>query len=101
MAQYMLAVKTYLQALEEANLHKLMKLFDKQDLFYSPLYGRMPAGDFYRQLFNDTHQSVLTLENILINEKERIAAALFVYHWKMKNGTNVEFEVVDFFYFNE
>ena len=62
----------------------------------SPLYGTMPARDFYAALFADTEASDTTLLNIFDSSDNGGAVALhFRYGWTLADGTPVAFEVVD------
>lgn len=92
----------YLTALNEGNLKHVLSLFTPDAVVSSPLYGDLPASQFYSDLFEDTEQSDTTLLNIFKPEHETSSLALhFLYKWTLQNGKIVEFECVDVFELNE
>lgn len=91
-------VKSYLGGLESANYQSIIQLFEENAIVNSPLYGTVLAKEFYKDLFNDTSQSKITLMNIFSNiTNPLIGAGQFRYDWIMKDGTNTSFECVDIF----
>lgn len=88
-------LKQYLQHLEAADYDSLISLFTQNAIVHSPLYGKMSASQFYKDLFEDTAESKLTLLNIFTGEKENTAAVHFLFDWTLSNGTPAPFEVVD------
>ena len=88
-------LKKYLQFLEAADYENLISLFAKEAVIYSPLYGKVAAVKFYKDLFEDTAESKLTLLNIFIGENENTAAVHFQFDWTLVDGTAAHFEVVD------
>lgn len=94
-------IREYLHNLESGNYQGITDLFSNNAIVISPLYGEKLVNDFYKELFNDTSQSKITLKNILIStNQENIAAAHFLYEWIMKNDSISPFECVDIFEFN-
>lgn len=94
--------RKYLDALNEGSLEKVLSLFDDSAIVVSPLYGDIPAADFYKDLFADTSRSETTLLNMFEamgdNNPVKTAVALhFQYKWTLKSGKIVEFECVDVF----
>lgn len=90
--------KTYLAALNEGDLDKVLSLFDPGATVVSPLYGTMPVEAFYRDLFADTSRSVTRLLNIFDKSGDGAAVALhFHYTWTLASGKVVAFECVDVF----
>jgi len=95
-------LETYLKSLEAADAETIINLFSKNVIINSPLYGSLPAKDFYKDLFDDTTQSVITLLNIFQSTTHpNIAAVHFKYEWTLKNGAKTDFEAVDVFNFDE
>lgn len=95
-------IKTYLKALEMDNYQKVIKLFSADATIHSPLYGKIKAEIFYKDLFNDTSKSTITLLNIFQSQNNPlVAAGHFHYDWTLKDGTPTSFECVDIFRFNE
>lgn len=93
-------IKNYLNSLELSDYEKLISLFTEDAIVYSPLYGEILASKFYKDLFEDTSKSKITLLNILMGEDERVAAGHFRYDWTLANGTPTCFECVDIFNFS-
>ena len=91
-------IQEYLSALEKSDVNKIFQLFKEDAIVVSPLYGEMKASNFYLELFEDTLASKITLKDIYYSSsvKNRIAAH-FVYDWKMRNESYVEFECMDVF----
>ncbi len=99
MVQIEKVIKDYLKALEIGSYETMMKLFLKNAMVLSPLYGKIKAVDFYRELFKDTLKSKITLLNILKSNNKLIGAGHFRYDWVLKNRTPISFECVDVFQF--
>jgi hypothetical protein len=92
-------IKQYLKALEKGSHENMMKLFSKNAAIISPLYGKISAADFYRELFKDTSKSKISLLNIFKGNKKFVGAGHFRYDWILKDGTPTTFECVDVFNF--
>lgn len=94
-------INNYLKALEEGNYEEIISLFAPHALVLSPLYGKVKAIEFYRDLLQDTSNSNITLMNTFTNPSNtRVGAGHFRYDWTMKDGTPTSFECVDIFYLN-
>jgi hypothetical protein len=94
-------IKKYFKALEVGSYENMMRLFTEKAIILSPLYGKMKAVDFYRELFKDTSKSKITLLNIFKGKTEFIGAGHFRYNWILKDGTLTSFECVDIFRFSQ
>jgi hypothetical protein len=95
-------LEIYLKSLEAGDAKTIINLFSEDGIIHSPLYGNKPAKDFYKDLFADTSQSVITLLNIFKSfTNPNIAAAHFRYGWTLRDGTKTDFEAVDVFNFDE
>lgn len=93
-------IKSYFHGLEKSSYQDIIKLFSPNAVVYSPLYGKIEAIRFYKELFSDTQSSKIGLNNIFLSaDKPDTAAAHFVYSWTMKDGTQVQFECMDVFDF--
>ncbi|MFZ7101494.1 MAG: nuclear transport factor 2 family protein [Peptococcaceae bacterium] len=91
-------IEKYLAGLQAGNYEEIIKLFSAEAQVHSPLYGKVKAGKFYTDLFNDTSKSTITLRNILLNQDNpSVGAGHFRYDWIMKDGTPTSFECVDIF----
>lgn len=88
-------LKKYLRFLEAADYENLISLFSDKAVVHSPLYGKVPATQFYKDLFKDTAESKLTLINLFTGEKENTGAVHFQFDWTLSDGTKAPFEVVD------
>ncbi|MBI5228365.1 nuclear transport factor 2 family protein [Candidatus Micrarchaeota archaeon] len=93
-------IKKYLRALEEAD-SSIIGLFSPNAIVNSPLYGKVNATSFYKDLFKDTTNSKITLMNIFKGETPTVAASHFRYDWVLKNGSKTSFECVDVFHFDK
>ncbi|MEA1993680.1 MAG: nuclear transport factor 2 family protein [Euryarchaeota archaeon] len=86
----------YVKALENESYDEVMSLFAENAVVVSPLYGRMDASLFYRDLFEDTQKSTITPLNLFTAKNNgRTGAVHFLYTWTLKNGTITSFECVD------
>jgi hypothetical protein len=96
-----LVIQAYFHGLENGSYSEVIKLFSSNAVVYSPLYGKISAAQFYKDLFADTQSSSISLKNVFISaDNPYIAAAQFVYSWVLKDGTPVRFECVDIFDFS-
>ncbi len=67
-------------------------MLSEDGIVHSPLYGDIPAKDFYEDLFADTSQSIITLINTFESTNNPdTAAAHFKYDWILKDGTKIYF----------
>jgi hypothetical protein len=112
----------YLSALEGRDLARLLALFAEGAVVHSPLYGTLPAVDFYPRLFLDTRDARLTLRAVLhgagagvpargsvgVTADEggvpgvpgavpgpELVAFWFDFDWTLADGTPAPFEAVD------
>ena len=91
-------VAAYLRAVEEADLDAMLALFTPDAVVYSPLYGTLPASEFYPALFADTGSATLTLLGTMRGTSvDGVALLSFLFHfdWVLPNGTAAPFDVVD------
>ncbi|MBM7412923.1 steroid delta-isomerase [Clavibacter michiganensis] len=90
-------VTRYLQALEDADPAAAISLFAPGGVVHSPLYGTLPATDFYPALFADTSASRLTLRRVMRADDEGTptVAFWFDFAWVLANGDPAPFTVVD------
>jgi len=92
-------LKLYLKALEKGSYEDIIKLFTENAMVNSPLYGKIKASEFYKELFKDTAKSKINLLNIFTDKN--LGAAHFLYEWVFKDGTPTSFECVDIFKFSD
>jgi ketosteroid isomerase-like protein len=87
-------VDEYLAALEVGDVERVLALFAPDGIVYSPLYGSVPARQFYPKLFADTAESRLTLRRVFRDDREAVAF-WFDFAWVLADGTSALFTVVD------
>lgn len=85
----------YLDYLDKGDIENIIKLFNKNGVVDSPIYGIMKADEFYHKLNNDTSNSELHLKGIFEDNDSNKLALYFGYTWALKNKEEVEFDVVD------
>jgi len=88
-------VETYLRALSSADADLAVSLFTPDGIVVSPLYGELPAREFYPMLFADTAESVLSLRKTLLSADGSTLAFWFDFGWVLADGTPTPFTVVD------
>lgn len=87
--------KKYLLHLENGEIDKVVGLFTENGIVISPLYGVMPAKQFYETLAVDTNSSKLTYDGLFFEKDTNRMSLLFDYQWELATGESVEFKVVD------
>lgn len=91
-------VAAYLRALGAGDVDAMLALFADGAIVHSPLYGTLPATEFYPTLFADTSSATLTLLGTMAGtsvEGRALLAFLFHFDWKLPGGTSAPFDVVD------
>jgi len=91
-------VARYLRALGDADLPAMLGLFADGAIVHSPLYGDLPATDFYPALFMDTGAATLTPLGSMRGESRSgrpMVSFLFHFDWVLPGGTRAPFDVVD------
>jgi ketosteroid isomerase-like protein len=88
-------VDRYLDGLNTGDVDLLLTLFTPDGTVDSPLYGLMPARDFYPALFEDTARSVVTLRTSLVSDDLSTIAFWFDFDWTLADGSPAPFTVVD------
>ncbi|MBU7046496.1 MAG: nuclear transport factor 2 family protein [Theionarchaea archaeon] len=89
----------YIQALEKGDYSDIMALFTQDAVILSPLYGKVRASHFYKELLKDTGKSTITVFHVFTNKN--VGAIHFLYEWMLNNGTQTSFECVDIVEFSE
>ena len=88
----------YLGALGRADLAAMLTLFSDGALVHSPLYGPVPASEFFPALFGDTAQSRLTLRGVMQGADAAgtpLVSIWFHFDWQLPSGRRAPFDVVD------
>jgi SnoaL-like protein len=88
----------YLLGLQAADVDAVVGLFAPNGMVHSPLYGILPAGDFYAKLFADTDDAQLTMRGVLRGNTPAgtpLIAIWFHFDWILRSGEPAPFDVVD------
>lgn len=93
-------ISDYLAFLTLGDYDKIISLFSKNAIVISPLYGRIRAKKFYKNLLNDSKKSRIKLIDVFYNKTQR-ALGYFKYDWILKNNSSISFYGVDVFKFNK
>lgn len=90
-------VSEYLASLEAADADRVIALFAPGGIVGSPLYGTMPATEFYPALFADTASSRLTLRTTMTGsiDGRTVVSFWFDFDWTLSTGEPAPFTVVD------
>lgn len=91
----------YIQYLGAGEMEKVLALFAEEGIVYSPLYGAKKAKDFYKGLEEDTLSSFLEIKDVYESSQSNNIALYFTYHWTLKSGKKIKFDVVDILTFDE
>jgi hypothetical protein len=90
--------EAYLSALGRADDTAVLGLFSEGALVHSPLYGPMPASDFFPALFSDTAESRLTLRGVThgtMADGTLLVSIWFHFDWRLPSGRQAPFDVID------
>ena len=90
--------EVYLDALRRADLDAMLGLFRDGAMVHSPLYGPIPAVDFYPRLFSDTTESRLTLHGVAGGATPSGAPLVLIwfrFDWRLQTVQAAPFDVVD------
>lgn len=88
----------YLAALEASDKTRVLALFTSDAIVHSPLYGPVPAAEFYPALFRDTTRASLTLHGVTSGTSPAGAPLVglwFHFAWRLGDGRGAPFDVVD------
>src|SRR5215212_3462225 len=90
-------VTKYLGGLAAGDVEAVLSLFAPDGIVHSPLYGTMPAVDFYPALFADTAESRLSLRAWMSGERDgmQVISFWFDFDWVLASGEPAPFTVVD------
>jgi hypothetical protein len=83
----------YLEALGQADAVAVLRLFRPEAMVHSPLYGPVPAAEFYPRLFADTGGAKLHLRGVA--RGPRLVTVWFRFDWSLPSGAPADFECVD------
>ncbi len=91
-------VAAYLQAIRDGDAEAMLALFADDAVVHSPLYGTLPATEFYPALFAETSSATVTLLGTMRGtsvEGRALLSFLFHFDWVLPGGTTASFDVVD------
>ena len=83
----------YLSAIERGDLDAILALFHPDATVHSPLYGPLPATEFYPKLLADTGRSALHLRGVA--QDGPLVSIWFRFDWTLPSGSAAGFECVD------
>jgi ketosteroid isomerase-like protein len=83
----------YLSAMERGDLDAILALFHPDATVHSPLYGPLPATEFYPRLLADTGRSELHLRGV--TQDGPLVGIWFRFDWTLLSGSPADFECVD------
>jgi len=92
------AVDTYLSALREADVERVLSLFAPDAVVHSPLYGPLAPSDFYPRLFADTSAANLELRSVMHGRDTtgvRTMSFWFHFDWRLPSGAAAPIDVID------
>ncbi|WP_433356181.1 nuclear transport factor 2 family protein [Microtetraspora malaysiensis] len=90
--------ENYLDALARGDLPAVLALYRPGAIVHSPLYGPIPATEFYPELFADTGRAKLNLLGATegaATSGGRIVTIWFQFDWTLPSGQPADFECVD------
>ncbi len=94
-------MEEYVEALQEADLDRMLALFTPGAEVTSPLEGTCDAVSFYTRLFKVTKASRVRMLQGFLSPDDGSASAFLEYDWTLTNGSRTRFECVDLFGFDE
>ena len=74
----------YLSAIERGDLDAILALFRPGATVHSPLYGPLPAAEFYPRLLTDTGRSELHLRGVASDGP--LVSIWFRFDWTLPSG---------------
>jgi ketosteroid isomerase-like protein len=98
MAEQEAVIRRYLAAMEQADLDGVLACFSPTGTAMSPTYGEMPVRAVYERRFADTVEVRLKVRSIYAaTDSPGRWMAHFDYHWRRREGPDVDTELVDLF----
>jgi hypothetical protein len=100
MNPYIHVLTTYMEALGRSDYPAITALFAPGGRVRSPFLGEMEAAPFFERLGAASETNVITAIDIFESHSDREhAVAFFQYEWRVKDGTVITFQVMDYFRF--
>lgn len=100
-AAHVPAIERYLDRLEDSDVDGIAALFADDAQVASPFLGCMSPRPFFEKVCDASGQSRIEVQDILLSARGAShLMASFIYHWQLKDGTEVRFDGVDVFEFD-
>lgn len=94
-------VKSYFERMTAGDIEGIIALFDDDGFVLSPFLGKMDVRPFFEKLNAASTASKLTVFDILLGTDKETAAAHFRYQWTLEDGSELDFQGIDYFTFAE
>ncbi|WP_419914154.1 nuclear transport factor 2 family protein [Hoeflea sp.] len=94
-------IRRYFECLTAGDTEGIIGMFSSDGFVVSPFLGTVPARPFFEKLANASSNSVLTVHDVLIGENGKSGAGHFRYDWTLADGSDICFEGVDYFTFDD
>lgn len=88
---------TYVDAMTQGDVARVLTLFASDGDVHSPLYGTLPAADFYPALFKDTAAAKLNLRASMSGSRDghEVVALWLDWVWTLASGESTRAMAVD------
>lgn len=93
--------QVYVDALTNADIDTMHRVFTREALVISPIYGKQDYAEFYEKLFADTVSSKVSLLTVLVSPRASKVAMHIEYEWTLTEENPVCFHCVDLFEYCE
>ena len=94
-------IRKYFELMSNSDIDGIIAMFAPDGFVMSPFLGKVNASGFFKKLGNASTQSTLTIHDILISGSKNAGAGHFRYDWTLADGSELAFEGVDYFTFND
>ncbi|WP_136659326.1 nuclear transport factor 2 family protein [Nitratireductor sp. XY-223] len=94
-------IRRYFERMTEGDIEAIIDMFAYDGYVVSPFLGTVPARPFFEKLGNASSNSVLTVYDVLIGEDGNTGAGHFRYYWTLADGSDLVFEGIDYFTFDD
>ena len=94
-------IRNYFERMSDSDIGGIIAMFAADGFVMSPFLGKVDAPEFFKKLGNASTQSTLRIHDILISGSKNAGAGHFRYDWVLADGSELSFEGVDYFTFND
>ena len=95
------AITEYFKRMTDGNIEGIISMFAADGFVMSPFLGKVDAQSFFKKLGSASTKSTLTIYDVLISETLNTGAGHFRYDWILADNSELTFEGVDYFTFDE